>query len=488
MATPNTRSPDLDAGTRLEQLTIWHAAAFVLVASWGFGGNIDWIRTPLALWGTAGALLTISGLTVRLRRRSVSWWPVLWLLPFLALALLILVGTFNPNYGTVSFFERTVYRPVPPPVAWLPSSARPDLARTELWLFSGLYLAGFNLVINVRRRRSLRGLLGVLVLNGVALAVFGTFQKLAGAPGLYFGLQPSPNPAFFASFIYHNHWGAFILLTVAACLGLIDHYGTKARPRDFWHSAASPLLVGLLLLAASIPLSSSRSATLLLVVIAVVAGAHAVRRIRSARVRSGRSSHAAVLVLSLALLLALTAIAWLAAPVLQARLEKTREQFATWQEVGGLGGRERLYRDTWRMALDRPWTGWGFESYETVFTRFNTQGSPRDRLSVHYDQAHSDWLQAIAETGFIGFALLILMAVVPIWTVRNAWRTAEPLPLALLGGCLLVSAYAWVEFPFANPAVVALFWILFFTAQRYVQLAARDDLHGVVDDGYQKLP
>ena len=78
-------------------------------------------------------------------------------------------------------------------------------------------------------------MLFILTVNALLLAVMGTFQKLAGAPGLYFGLQPSPNEAFFATFIYHNHWGAFILLSTAAALGLLFHY---ARRTDHRRAAA----------------------------------------------------------------------------------------------------------------------------------------------------------------------------------------------------------------------------------------------------------
>ncbi|MBC8011436.1 MAG: hypothetical protein H7067_15235, partial [Burkholderiales bacterium] len=37
-------------------------------------------------------------------------------------------------------------------------------------------------------------------------------------------------------------------------------------------------------------------------------------------------------------------------------------------------------------------------------------------------------------------------------------------------GCALLAAYAWLEFPFACPAVVATWWIHFFSALRLSQL------------------
>jgi hypothetical protein len=41
----------------------------------------------------------------------------------------------------------------------------------------------------------------------------------------------------------------------------------------------------------------------------------------------------------------------------------------------------------------------------------------------------------------------------------------------MLAGCALVLLYAWVEFPFANPAVMISFWCCLYCASRYAQLS-----------------
>lgn len=459
------------AGRRLERWTAVHAGLLVIAAAWGFGGNIHWMRLPLALWGTLGVLLTVGGLTARLRQSPEAGWPILWLLPWLGYNALVLLSTLNPNYGSVQFFDAVVVRPVDPPFSWLPSCARPGLALRELWLYDGLFLAGYNLALNVRRRRVLRGLLLALLVNGVLLAIFGTVQKLTGATGLFFGAQPSPNPAFFASFIYHNHWGPFALLSITAGLALTDHVGRRVGSDGFWHSPAPALLCAIGVVAAAIPLSTSRSSTLLLLVLTVVTASSAALRFVRRRRERGRAYLAPLVGTLAGLVLAASAVMWLSRPILQARLAKTQEQWEALREAGGLGGREVLYRNTWRMALDRPWTGWGLESYRTVFVRYNTEGSPRDHLIHHYDQAHSDWLQSLAETGFIGTALLVLTGILPLWSTRRALLARGGPGRMLLGGCALIVTYAWVEFPFANPAVTVAFWVLFFAGVRYTVLS-----------------
>jgi O-antigen ligase len=87
-----------------------------------------------------------------------------------------------------------------------------------------------------------------------------------------------------------------------------------------------------------------------------------------------------------------------------------------------------------------------------------------------FEDAHSDWLQSLAEIGFVGTSLLLLCAILPfVETFRPRRLTA--LPGGLFTGCALIALYAWVEFPFANPAVVALWWICFFAAIRTLQLS-----------------
>jgi O-antigen ligase len=86
-----------------------------------------------------------------------------------------------------------------------------------------------------------------------------------------------------------------------------------------------------------------------------------------------------------------------------------------------------------------------------------------------YVEAHSDWLQALAETGLVGTALLILSGALPLFYLsRGALRRS--LPGWSLLGCGLVALYAWVEFPFGNGAVMIAFWAVFFAALRYAEL------------------
>jgi hypothetical protein len=64
-----------------------------------------------------------------------------------------------------------------------------------------------------------------------------------------------------------------------------------------------------------------------------------------------------------------------------------------------------------------------------------------------------------------------LLGVVPLLALRRR-HFGGPVPAYLFGGCGLVLLYAWIEFPFGNPAVVLTWWLCFFVAVRYVGLAS----------------
>jgi len=447
--------------SRLEQAALVHAGSLLVFATWAFDGNVDWARRIICWWGSTGALITLGAAWHGSGGRILRW---LW--PLLAFNVLVLASCLNPSFS-VRLFDGEPLLVRTGGVPWLPSSAEPAAALRALWLFDSVFLPGLNLALCLRQRRALRWLLILATGNALVLSIFGTVQKLTGA-GLFFGLRESPNVFFFSTFIYHNHWGAFVVLSVATCAGLVFHYAGRREARDFWHSPAFGGAVGLLFIAATAPLSESRSGTLLILLLAGVILAHLLWHRRKKRRASTISlawwSGGA---LAAAFILA-AGIYKLDENGFKLRAELTREQIEQMHAAGDLGGRSALYRNTWHMARDRLWFGWGFDSYARVFMIYNTQKSV-DRLPVFYAQAHSDWLQSAAETGLVGTVLIGLLGALPLLTLRRH-HFRDPLVFYPFLGCALVLLYAGVEFPFECPAVAIAFWINFFAATRYARL------------------
>ena len=454
-----------------ERLILWHLGVMSVGCAWAFGGQAPWARTGLLAAGTVGAGIFL-WCALSAGRAGGPWWrPWRWIWPLLVFDVLTGLAAVNPSFREVATDTGKLLVQQDPPFAWLPSSAVPRAALRELWLLNGIVFSCHNLVF-VSSRRALRIFLLALGTNAVALAVMGTFQELLGADGPWYGLVAAPNQYFFATFIYHNHWGAFALVHAAIWGGLLFHHFTRPEGRDAWHSPFLAGAVGALLLATTAPLSGSRSSTFLLCLLLLGASMHLALAIARDRRARGRSAAPPLFALALAGAVAAGAIAWLGRPMIERRLGHTARQVAAIRDSrrGEEIARVALYRDTWRMASDRPWFGWGLESYARVFQIYNSQRPPEPWFRVRrYAEAHNDWLQSLAETGFVGTALVLLLGALPV--VSSPWRrAASRLPRYLLAGAGLVLLYAAVEFPFANPSVLLAFWTVLYAGARYARL------------------
>ncbi len=455
----------------LEWVVLSHVGIFLVAITWGFGGAADWLRPYFGWWGGIGGLLTLTALQDR-EARQEGWLRLwIWLWPLVAFNAFVLIGCLNPSFHAVKFDSETLLKHSGA-LTWLPSSAQPSLGLGALALFDVTWISCFNVVLVVRQRRTLRGLLLVAATNALALAVFGTVQKFSHASGLFFDTVASPQKAFFSSFVYHNHWGAFMVLMLAVCLGLIWHYARRRDSRGFFHSPAFTGIVVLFFLAASVPLSTSRSCTILAILLLGAALLHWLVHVMQKRREFRESIFLPVVGALAAILLAAAGIWQIAGESITLRLAKTREQLDDMHVRGDIGSRGVLYRDTWMMARDELWFGWGMGSYPHVFTLYNSQRSV-DKLPVFYRDAHSDWLQALAEHGIVGSTLLALCAIVPLLKLR-ARHLASAVPRYLLGGCTLLLLYAWIEFPFGNLAVNLSWWLCFFCAVHYARLYERE--------------
>ncbi len=455
---------------RFELIVVAHVATLVVLASWWLGGNSLGARLALSIWGSVGVVLTAIGIFCR-RSLRPDFQPFRWLWPLALFAILVLASAFNPSFREISNDSRPLYVESESVPGW-PSSARPLHSLRTLWFFSAVYLSAFNLLIFVRQRRFLRGLCIALVANALVLAVLGTLQKLMGAPSTFFGLGPPIQPKFFASFLYHNHWGAFTLLMSALALGLIFHFARRSQARNVWHSPVFAGVVAMLFLATTAPLSASRSSTILLLILLVVGFGHYLRNILASR-RAARASIAAPLSGGILAAIAVLGFAlYFARPVVEHRFLQTLEQIEDARRETTVNSRVALYRDTWNMAREKLWFGWGMGSYPTVFYTRNTQRYTSDGLEVHFHDAHSDWLQSASEVGLVGTTLLGLCALVPLVACRSALRPT-PLVAYPLFGCAIVVLYAWLEFPFGNRAVICAWWVAFFVAVQSARIRER---------------
>ena len=105
------------------------------------------------------------------------------------------------------------------------------------------------------------------------------------------------------------------------------------------------------------------------------------------------------------------------------------------------------------MAMDRPIWGWGVGTLGIVFPQYqgNYLRDENGRISSRVVHSHNDWAQISAETGVIGLILFLWLIWVPI---RRGWKSDSVLEKWVTGGLVMVLAYALVDFPLHNPAVL----------------------------------
>jgi len=161
---------------------------------------------------------------------------------------------------------------------------------------------------------------------------------------------------------------------------------------------------------------------------------------------AGRSGIRARLVaVLLAASVAVVPLAQIGAERLLARYGRSADAFTS------AGGRGTVWLDTLQIAAAFPLTGAGFGSFAAVYPAFRSAD-----VRLFYAHAHNDLIQAAAEGGFVGLALLACLVLA---AARNVVRAVAgsmgPLAVgvgAALGATLL---HGLVDFNFHIPANAA---------------------------------
>jgi len=424
MATMSGRdtAPTGPAGIGAERPLVWIAMVMLLVAP------IWTVPLPGASANVAKLILILAGLIVAfgvavigaLARRAVDVrFPRVFLvaLPLVAATLISLVRAQNVSFALASLLMILLYLGFGLLVA--------NLARTEgnAQRILGAFVAGASLAALVAILQVL-GLFTDAALSPVdrVTATFGNRNFL----GSVLGLLAFPAVGLFLS-LRHPALRAATWLAVVLCFFgpfLVQQTGV-----------AIAFLVGLLFL--------------------LIAGA-------VFRIRLPRERFRAVAVVALAVAVGVGAglSLWFSAP--NEPVEDTPGSFVEDLWAANYGGIRSLdWLTAWTMFEQNPWTGVGLGNYKVAFLEAKTQllsspsGARFDRPVWRAEQAHSDYLQLLAEMGVPG-ALALALAFA--WAALTYWRRVRSAPeglrldlLLLLAGMVVAAAHAVVSFPFHLP-------------------------------------
>ena len=375
-------------------------------------------------------------------RRSLPFWAGL------AFAAYVALQAANP-YGTV--VERDLFwRIVPEPhVGWLPAGLGAPLRSDGVdpgamngWRVLMILGGPWALFVAVRaaalRRRVLVALGWVSVVTAGFFAVWGYLNQ--PSYGTILGFAIPREAQVYGTFINRNHAGVYLYLNAGLAFALACWHLRRAGDRA---AQGGPHLVAAfaaVLLALFAALTNSVGAVVVVGLLGLVAAP--VTLLRGYRDDQGRVRPGvwAALLATVAIVLALGAVADFG------KLADKAKGKADRYLQSGVDDRAPLRSATWRMALDRPWTGWGAGSYRWVSPVYQAEEKAlqdeRGRLRVRALYAHHDWLQLFAEVGLLGLLPLLLFLYWLGRKVRAAFRPGHPEALPLAALLLLFALHA----------------------------------------------
>ncbi|MEO6243796.1 MAG: O-antigen ligase family protein, partial [Opitutaceae bacterium] len=281
-----------------------------------------------------------------------------------------------------------------------------------------------------------------------------------------FSFVTSPSLFPFASFIYKNHAGAYLNLTLAVAGGLAGWYHLRGT-RHLQKSDPGVVFVFFAIcIAVGVIASLARGATVAMLGLVVLgAGAFVVEQFRVPP--AGRRP-----VVMAAMLLVLGGFLATGVFALRSRDVLGRLTKGVLQHDTALAARQLATKAALEMLEDHWIRGVGAGSFRFLFTTYQAR-HPELLVSGgeqrYWEHAHNDLVQFPIELGAVGTGLLVIAG--GYW-MRLLWRDRfwrNPLSAAAAAGGLLTLAGAWWDFPFQCPAILITWCVLWAAAAMWAR-------------------
>lgn len=317
-------------------------------------------------------------------------------------------------------------------------SVYPYATKIELLKAVAYLLVFFLAVESFRTLEDWKSFVWFLVILGSFVSLLAIVQYFTFNGKLYWFRVLPQGVAPFGPFVNHNHFAGFVEMISPLGLAMLLT-GAVRRDKLLLVVLLSVLPIG------ALALSASRGG-IISFLIEFVLLTLLVRKKGEARRQLLMAGGLAVVAVFLAIWLGL---GW------------TVERFE--HSTPGDLSRDRrvsIYRDTWQIVRDHPWTGTGLGTFQTVFPRYE---SYYDHLVV--DHAHNDYLEMLAETGLIGGACMLGFVVLLVWQGLSNLRAASnpdsrSLYSGALVGCTGMLIHSMVDFNLHIPSNALLFLLL----------------------------
>lgn len=457
-----------------ELLVLWVVGAHLVFLPWALGTMwpwAQWVSLAFAVVAFALALLprTYTEEHTGAAPFRLHTWPKLVKFPvfWIGLALLgyVVLQALNPAWSYETDGKSWWMRRLDPN-SMLPRGVVAPFQKWNQWRMLVIYTSGWLTVCTIwvafTRRRTVQLLLMTLGLNGLLLAVFGVAQRLLGADKI-FGFVTSPNASFFSSFVYKNHAGAYLLLTLAVTCGLAGWYYLRGLRRMEKSNPSGVLAFFATCIAVSILTSYARGATLtMLVFLLVCIGAFVVHQLLIPS-ENRKPIVAIVLVLVFGYFLKTGFEA------LRSKEAWDRIRSGITREDASLEAREHATTAAFEM-LGETWThGVGVGAFRFVFPVYQHRHPKLTTPPQYWEHAHNDVLQIPIELGAVGMVLVLGALGYWVFRLTRSYFWENPLSACVIFGALLLVAYSWWDFPFQCPAILITWCALWPAATMWAQ-------------------
>jgi hypothetical protein len=353
-------------------------------------------------------------------------------------------------------------------IPWLPTSIAEPFARSNAWRQLIIYAAPWLMVcaawVGFTRRRSLRLILTATAVNAIAIGMALTYQHITGDMAAPWPLSVWTARNVTGSFIYENHAGAYLGLSVFIVAALACRAAEAGKRNLVKSTPAGALAIAALFLVACVFLSRSRGASLCLVAAgAIFFGWHFwPGRRRLGLVPADRK--ATLLIVLLIFALFGSALHFLNFSDIYQRFGIIVEQKSKAETIQTrvLGDRAAL------QMLREHWVrGVGAGCFRHLFTEY-VKAYPMiyDHGYYFWEHAHCDWLELPIELGLPGD---LILAAGCAWWFRWFYSRRfflDPFAMPLLIGCSALLVYGTFDFPFQCPAILSTWCVLIVIAAK----------------------
>ncbi len=319
-------------------------------------------------------------------------------------------------------------------------SAYPHDTISGAMLYCSYALLCFLATQTLTRSSQARKLAVILAVFGFALAAFALLQGVSPNGKLYWVRQPRMGGWIYGPYVNHNHYAGIMELLVPIPLVLALSRLAHEKERIVAGVAAA-VMVG------TIFLSGSRGGMLAIFVELALLAVVMLRQKKSVRIAIAAAAFAAVLIAMLA---------WLGGQGLTTRVSSISTE--TRGEISG-GMRLSIDRDAVHMFRQKPVMGWGLRTFPVVYPQFRSFYT-----NFFVNEAHNDYLQLLAETGLLGFGVMLWFLVVlyrRAVTKLTNWTSDVngAVTLACILGLSGILVHSFFDFNLQIPANAAMFYV-----------------------------